>query len=176
MKRSAERGLRGGSAHDEVGLLELLVLEADRCRRLRRSVREAVRRRLEAPEVPGRERRDGVVVEVACDRDDDVARDVGPAEEAHEIVAGEAADGLRGAEDGAAERVVGPESGGEELVDQLLGRVFDALDLLEDDHPLALELFLVEARGEHDVGEQVEGPGEVLAEHGRVEPGVLVRR
>jgi len=69
---------------------------------------------------------------------------------------------------------IGPERLGEEVVDHVVGRVLDALHLVENHLALTLDLFGVEAGLGHDVGQKVDGPHHVLVQHLGVEPGVLV--
>ncbi len=76
----------------------------------------------------------------------------------------EAADRLASAEDGLAERVVFPEVGGEDLVDQVIRAVGLHFDLFENDALFLLDVLLGEPRIEHQVGQDVEGLGEVLVQ------------
>ena len=68
-----------------------------------------------------------------------------------------------------------PEVLGEELVDEVVGRVLDHLDLFEDDLLLALDLLGDERRPLHDVGEQIDGERQVLVEDLDVVAGVFLR-
>jgi hypothetical protein len=86
----------------------------------------------------------------------------------------EARDRLLGAEDGAAERVIGPERGYENLVHEIVRRVLDHPDFLEDHAALHLHVFSGEARRGDDVGQQIERGRHLLVEHVRVERGVLL--
>ena len=56
------------------------------------------------------------------------------------FVALQPGDRLLGAEDRAAERMVGPERGDEDLVHEIVRRVLDHLDLFEDDAALHLHV------------------------------------
>ena len=53
----------------------------------------------------------------------------------------------------------------EQLVDQIVGRVLDHLDLFEDDLLLPLDVVRVERRVQHDVREQIDRERQVLVEH-----------
>ena len=107
---------------------------------------------------------EGVVLEVAGGGEDHVAcREALPIE-ADEGVLFEAADGFVGAEDGLAEGVVLPEILGKDLVDEVVGVVLVHLDLFEDDAALAGDVLGGEDRVEDEVGEDVEGGGDVLVE------------
>ena len=86
----------------------------------------------------------------------------------------EAADGLRGAQDRFAERMVLPEILGEELVDQDVGIVLVDLDLFEDDAAFALDFGGGEDGIEHQVGEDVERDGHVVGERLDVEADGLL--
>ncbi len=76
----------------------------------------------------------------------------------------EAGDGLGGAEDGTAEGVALPEVLGEGFVNEVVGVVLVHLDLFEDDALFAGELVGGEGGVEDEVGEDVEGGGDVLVE------------
>ena len=58
-----------------------------------------------------------------------------------------------------------PEALREELVDEVVRRVLDHLDLFEDDLLLALDVVGAERRVADDVGEDVDGQRQVLVEH-----------
>ena len=64
---------------------------------------------------------------------------------------------------------------GEELVDEVVRRILDHLDLFEDHLLLALDLVRRKCRTKHDVGEQVDREREVLVEHLDVVAGVFLR-
>ena len=62
-----------------------------------------------------------------------------------------------------------PEILGENLVDQVVGIVLVHLDLFENDAALAHDVFVVEDRVQHQVGENVERRGNMLIENLEVE-------
>ena len=66
-----------------------------------------------------------------------------------------------------------PEPLREELVDQIVRRVFHHLDLLDDHLLLPLDILGIEGRVEDDVGEHVERQRQMLVEHLDVVAGVL---
>ncbi len=78
-------------------------------------------------------------------------------------------------ENRAPERVTLPEVLREELVDEIVRRVLDHLDLFEDHLLLALDLVGRECRTKHDVGEQVDRERQMLVEHLDVVAGVFLR-
>ena len=80
----------------------------------------------------------------------------------------------RGAEDGLAERMALPEVLREDLVDERVGIVLVHLDLFEDDAALAGDLLGGEDGVQHEIGENVEGGGNVLVEHLDVEADGLL--
>ena len=80
----------------------------------------------------------------------------------------EAGDALRRPEDRPTDRLVGIGGGVEHVEDEVVRRVLDGTDLLQDDALLALELDLVEGRLGQDVGENVEREIGVLGEEVRV--------
>src|SRR2546422_7368424 len=69
------------------------------------------------------------------------------------------------AEDRASERMALPELCGEEVMDQVVGRVLHHLDLLEHNRLFALELLGVEDRVQEDVGQEIDRERQVLVEH-----------
>ena len=79
-----------------------------------------------------------------------------PAEIVVDRVAVEGADALAGAEDRAADRLVRPGGGGEKIEHEIVGRVLDRADLLQDDVLLALEFVRVELAVGEDVADDVE--------------------
>ena len=74
-------------------------------------------------------------------------------------------DRLRPAEDGPAQRMVLPETLRKQLVHEVIGRVLDHLDLLEDHLLLAFDVFDSERRIHHDVREDVDGERQMLVQH-----------
>ena len=74
-----------------------------------------------------------VVLEIADRRDNQVRRRVGVAEVVAQQIRRERLDRLPRAENRPPERMVGPESLREELVDEVVRRVLDHLDLFDDD-------------------------------------------
>jgi hypothetical protein len=71
-------------------------------------------------------------------------------------------DGGRRAEDGAAERLLGKRRLGEEVVDAVVRGIERGADLLDDDVLLALQLAGIESRVGENVGENVDGEGNVV--------------
>ena len=66
-----------------------------------------------------------------------------------------------------------PGGRGEEIEDEIVGRVLDRADLLQDDVLLALEFVGIELAVGEDVGEDVERQVDVLAEHAGEIGGLL---
>ena len=81
----------------------------------------------------------------------------------------EASDGLGGAEDGLAERMVFPEILRKEFMDEDVGIVFVDLDFFENDAALALDFGQRRRRVEDQVGENVERDRNVIGERLDVE-------
>ena len=88
----------------------------------------------------------------------------------------EGADAGGRAEDRPAERMIGPETLREDLVDEIIGRVLDHLDLFEDDFLFALDVLFREQRIADQIREDVDGQRQVLVEHLEVIAGVFLRR
>ena len=117
-----------------------------------------------------------IVIEVS-DRDHhEIRRDVGLREIVAQRFLIEGADARRRAENRPPERMVVPETLGEQLVDQVVGRVLDHLDLFEDDLLLALDVFVQEQRVGDQVRQDLDRQRQMLVEHLQVIAGVFLRR
>jgi hypothetical protein len=114
------------------------------------------------------------VIDIAGRGHDHVRRDVSAAEVLVQRVGCQGVDRLRGSENGPAEGMSLPERLGEQLVDQVVGRVLDHLDLFEDHLLLALDLVGDERRTQHDIGKKVDGQRQMLVEHLDVVAGVFL--
>ena len=80
------------------------------------------------------------MVHVPDRRDDQVRCGIGATEVTTQPLRVQRFDGLLGAENRPAQRMVSPETLGEQFVDQVVGRVLDHLDLFEDHLLLALDV------------------------------------
>jgi len=128
--------------------------------------------RVAAENVAGRERAEvvrdhldeAVVLDVAGGGKDHVAGLEALLEEADESVLLEAADGFAGSEDGLTEGMTLPEILHEDFVDQGVGTVLVHFDFFEDDAALPGDFFGGENGIEDEVGQDVEGGGDVLVE------------
>ena len=69
-----------------------------------------------------------------------------------------------------------PEPLREDFVDEVVGRVLDHFDLLDDHFLLALDVLGSERRISNDVGQDVDGERQMLVEHLDVVACVLLRR
>jgi hypothetical protein len=163
-------------AEADVTLLELLVADDDLRDDVRRCVPERLTDERHAVERAQHQVAHLVVLDVAGRRDDQVRRAVGAREIRPQPLAGERLDGFLRAEDRAAERMVGPEVLGEQLMDQIVGRILDHLDLFEDDLLFPIDVFLAEARPHDDVREDLDGERQMLVEHLDVVARVFLRR
>ena len=72
--------------------------------------------------------------------------------------------------------MIAPEPFREDLVDQIVGRVLDHLDLFEDHLLLALDVFFGEERIADQIGEDVDRERQMLVENLEVIAGVFLRR
>ena len=170
--------LLGVSVHPQadMALLDRLVAHGQPGHRRRRSdgdrlaVRRHVRERLRH-QVP-----DGLVLDVAGRRDNQVPGGVDP----REVVAqGGAVDGAHGGgdpENRPAQGVSRPEALSEELVHEIVGSVLHHLDLFEHDLLLARHLRGVERGAQEQIGQHVDGAGQMLVEHLDVVARALLRR
>ncbi len=105
-----------------------------------------------------------VVLDVAGGGEDHVGRGEAAGVLGEDDLLVEAGDGFGGAEDGAAEGVALPEVLGEELVDEVVGVVFVHFDFFEDDALFFGDVVGGEGGVEDEVGEEVEGGGDVFVE------------
>ena len=69
--------------------------------------------------------------------------------------------------------MLGPELGRVQLEDQVVGRVLDPVDLLEDDVALGLEIALAQQRTADEVGEDLDRERQVRVEHVGLIAGVV---
>jgi hypothetical protein len=77
-------------------------------------------------------------------------------------------------EDGKPEGMVLPEHPLEEIVDIVIGGVFDHPDLLEDHRPLPVELRFVEARPGKEIGQEIDRQLQMVIRDLDVEGGLLL--
>src|SRR5215207_3296023 len=115
------------------------------------------------------------MIDGARGRDDHVRRPVVGVEVAPDRHAIEARDRLRRAEDATPYRLTGEGRLAEQVEDEVVGRVLDGTDLLEDDVLLAHQLALVEDGIGQDVREDVEAQHDVVLEDSGVIGRVLDR-
>ena len=115
-----------------------------------------------------------IVLEVAGRRDDDVACAVRLAVVRGEGAAADRRDHPGAPDDRPAERVAAEHGFGQEVVDEILGRVLHHRDLLE--HDLALGVDVGECRGEDHVRHHVEGALEMTIRDACVDDRRLARR
>src|SRR5579871_1468880 len=81
----------------------------------------------------------------------------------------EFADGFRGSEKGATERMLGPEAAGKNVVEEIFGIVEIHLDLFEDHLAFFADVVGIETRAEDEIGDDVESDGQMLVENLGVE-------
>jgi hypothetical protein len=103
-----------------------------------------------------------VVIDGAGRRDDHALAAIFTVDIGADLVAGERGDGLAGAENGAADRLVAEGRLGKAVEDGVVGRVVGGAQFLQDDVLFALQLILVEFRILQDVGQQIEGERHVV--------------
>jgi hypothetical protein len=146
-------------------LLELFVADDD--------LRDHVRRSAVLLDAADRHRSKGLLerfaklamLEIAGSGNDDVLGRVGAPEMVAQPLLGERLDALFGPKDRPAQRMALPERLGENLVDEVVRRVLDHLDLFEDDLLLAFDVALVERGAKDDVRQDVDRKRQMLVEH-----------
>jgi len=87
----------------------------------------------------------------------------------------EFADRIWRAEDGASERMLGPEAAGEDIVEKVFRVVHVHLDFFEDDLAFFFDVFGIKLGAEDEIGEDVEGDREMRIEHLGVETDLFLR-
>jgi len=117
---------------------------------------------------------DLIVGDVAGGRHDEMAGGEPVAEAGAERIATELLDGGRSAKNGAAERVLGPETARENVMEEVFGIVHVHLDFFEDDLALFFHVIGVEFGTKNEVGDDVEGDGEMLVENFGVETDLFL--
>jgi hypothetical protein len=120
----------------------------------------------------GRELDDRVVIDRPGGRDHDRARHVATRVELGDHVDRRVADDRRAADDRPPERVCAEDGLAEHVEHRVLRIVLVHRDLLE--HDLALGVHVLERGAPHHVGHHIEGRGQVLIEHPRVDRGALL--
>ena len=115
-----------------------------------------------------------LVGDVASGGDDDVVGRKPILEAAKKGFAAEIADGFGSAENRTAEGMFGPETTGENVVEKVFGIVQIHLDFFEDDLALFIDVAGVELGTKDEVGDDVEGDGEMLVEDLGVEADLFL--
>src|SRR6266852_3113916 len=82
--------------------------------------------------------------------------------------------GFRCAENRPAQRMLRPEAARENLMKEIFGIVQVHLDFFEDDLALLLHVFGVKFRAQHEVGDHVEGDGQMLVKNLGVEADLFL--
>ena len=116
-----------------------------------------------------------LVGDVASGGDDDMVGRKPVLEAAKKRFAAEIADGFGSAKDGAAEGMFGPETAGENVVEKIFGIVQIHLDFFEDDLALFIDVAGIELGTKNEIGDDVEGDGEMLVENFGVEADLFLR-
>src|SRR5206468_8097981 len=151
-------------AEAHVALLELLVAHENLGDHARRLIAGRIARFGQRSELLADELAHPVVLEVADRRDDQVPGRIDAPEVITQQLRVERLDRLLRAEDRTAERMILPEALREELVDEVVERVLDHLDLFDDDFLLALDVLGAERRVADDIGEDVDRERQMLVE------------
>ena len=163
-----------GAADADVRLLEFLLACQHEwmVNRRREFLDLAVAR--DAAEQPGAFRGEAFVLDLAGRGDEDAMRAVARRHERHELLAINFVYRRDGAENRQRERMTFPELFVEQVVDEIVGRVFSLRDFLQYDLALALYLRGIENRLEKDIRKHLGRHLDVLAEHLGVIAGVLL--
>ena len=114
------------------------------------------------------------MLDVADRRHDQIGSRVGVGEVRAQPVLGQRFDGVLGAEDRPSERVTRPEILREQLMDEVVRRVLDHLDLFEDDLLFPADILAAERRVHDDVRQHLDGQRQMLVEDLEVVAGVLL--
>ncbi len=116
-----------------------------------------------------------LVSDVARGGDDQMIRREPIAKALVQVLAIELTDGFRSAKNRATERMLGPEATRENVVEKILGIVHVHLDFFEDDLAFFPDVAGIELGTKNEVGDNVEGDGQMLVEDFGVEANLLLR-
>jgi hypothetical protein len=105
---------------------------------------------------------EALVIDCACRHDENAVRRVVAGEIVPDLAGGEGLNGVRRAEDRAADGLVAIGDTGEIVEDHVVGRIGRRADFLQDDVFLPLQLVFVEQRFRQDVGKDIDGEGDVV--------------
>ena len=119
---------------------------------------------------------DLLMVEVAGGGDDDGVRAVAPRHVVAQALRLEGGDGFRGADDGLAQDVAGPQRLREQVMDQIIRLVVAPLDLFQDDVEFAPHLLRVEGGVQEHIAQHIHGQWDVFREDTGVIAGVFFGR
>jgi len=129
----------------------------------------------EIPEFALNEVQNFFVRYVARGGDDEMIGGKPVAEALDEMFAIEGANGFRRAENGAAQRMLGPKAARENIVEKIFGVVHVHLDFFEDDLAFLADVLGIELGTENEIGDDVKGDGEMFVEDLGVETNLLFR-
>ncbi len=116
-----------------------------------------------------------LVRDVARGGDDEMIGREPVAESLDQMFAIEGANGFRRAQNGAAERMLGPKAARKNIVKLILGIVQVHLDFFEDDLAFFFYVFGIEFGAENEIGDDVKGDRQMLVENFGVEADLLFR-
>ena len=97
--------------------------------------------------------------------DDEIGCTVSSGEVLAQPVGRERFDGFPSAQDGPPQWVIGPEALCEQLVDEVVRRILDHLDLFDHHLLLALDIIRTQRRSHHDIGQHINGQRKMLVKH-----------
>src|SRR4051812_1724431 len=158
-------GIRG-HAHADLNLFERLLISQNNLRNnLRRRAVKAVTHNLHALEVLGHDLDKTIVIQISGRSDDHVARRKSLAIKIKYRGTVELLDRVASSKDWSAQRMIFPETLGENFVDEIVGIIFIHLDFFEDHTALAADVLDVKDRVQYEIAQNVEGDGHVLVEN-----------
>ncbi len=115
------------------------------------------------------------VRDVASGGDDEMVRREPIMESLDEMIAIEGANGFRSAENGPAERMLGPEAARKNIVKEIFGIVQIHLNFFENDLALFSHVVGIKLGAKNEIGDDVKGDGKMVVEDFGVEADLLFR-
>jgi len=162
------------NAEAEMNLLEIgFAVELDGRAGLRRDVLVEATAGLEMTELLFDEFGDSFVRDIARRGDEEMIRREPFPKTIAKNVRGKLFDGFRSAENGAAERMLRPETARKGFMEEIFRIVHVHLDFFEDDLLLVFDVGGIEARTEAEIADDVERDGEMVVENFGVETDLL---
>ncbi len=113
------------------------------------------------------------MMEASCRANNDAVGRVVLRKELMDLFASEGLDTLGGAANRKPKGVIPPADAVEKIVNIIIGCIFHHLDLLKDDHPLLFHVARYHEGMEEDIGQEVNGQGQIPINHLGIKTGIF---